>query len=89
MRAPRSKMSMHNAAVNGALDQEAKPKHDKDGYIKEAYPLPPLLDYIDDEGTAEVILNCFKHYTRINQDAIGDPSVDLTCTKCIKGNGVR
>ncbi len=85
---PRSKMTFHNAAVSGTVQSESRNRYDKDGYIKEAAPLPPLLDYIDDDGLAEVVSNCFKHYQRIPQADIGNPDYDLTCLKCTKGNGI-
>ena len=66
-----------------------RPKWNTEGYIKEAAPLPPLVDYIDDDGTAEVVRDCQKHYTRIPQEDIGNPNLDLSCPqlRCRKAQG--
>jgi|SaaInlV_125m_DNA_1040241.scaffolds.fasta_scaffold60494_3 hypothetical protein len=81
-------MTTYNGAMSGSIQQAAKPTHDSDGFIGEAAPLPPLQDYIGEDGMAEVISNCFKHYQRIPQEEIGNPDYDLTCLKCTKGNGI-
>ena len=86
---PRSRATVNNAAYGGSITAMSRPQWDSIGYIKEAAPLPPLLDYIDDAGTAEVVRDCQKHYMRISQDDIGNPATDLSCPelRCRKVQG--
>tara|TARA_R110000772_G_scaffold41986_5_gene97881 strand:- start:407 stop:652 length:246 start_codon:yes stop_codon:yes gene_type:complete len=77
-------MTFHNAPVSGTIDRPARRDKFMGERVTEAGPLPALQSYIADDGTAEVIRDCFKHYTRIMQADIGNPDIDLSCEACTR-----
>lgn len=80
-------MTSRNSAANGVLDAPARTIFYKGKPVVEAGPLPALQSYIGGDGKAKVILDCFRHYTRIMQDDIGRPEIDLSCAMCTKRKG--